>query len=437
MKTSTKILTAVTAVVILALIAAVVALGIGLHGAGMRAAEAERRVDYMYETALCESLDSVRETENDIAKMLVSVDRKANIGLAADIRMNAGSAAARVATLPVDVYSYSGLEKFLNQVSDFMSGYIRAAESGADTEKYSEQFAALHETVSSVRRKLEEAADKLGGDYSLAADINESGSFDIGEGEFNVEYPSVIYDGPFSDSRDTSWKALEGKAEVSEEEAASVLAERLGMSDVRITGKMSGDAELYYAEGKREGVDATATVTVRGGEIVTFTAHGSEKRGGDIGQEKAQSLALGYAEAAGCDDSLVPVWYNTCDGDMLVTLAPEKGGILYYPDLVKVKLRADGSLAGIEAESYRANHRERELPAARMDKDAIRGCVSPRLSVEHIRLALIPDGSSERLCYEISSEYDGLDYFVYIDAVSGAQADILRVIDTYQGKQVI
>ena len=72
-----------------------------------------------------------------------------------------------------------------------------------------------------------------------------------------------------------------------------------------------------------------------------------------------------------------------------------------------------------------------------MDKDAIRGCVSPRLSVEHIRLALIPDGSSERLCYEISSEYDGLDYFVYIDAVSGAQADILRVIDTYQGKQVI
>ena len=72
-----------------------------------------------------------------------------------------------------------------------------------------------------------------------------------------------------------------------------------------------------------------------------------------------------------------------------------------------------------------------------MDRDAVRGCVFAGLSVQHIRLALIPDGSAERLCYEISAEYDGMDYFVYIDAKDGKQADILRVIDTVYGKQVI
>ena len=173
MKTSAKIFTGLTVMIVLALTAAVVALAIGLHSANMRAEEQTRRVNAMYEAALCESLDAVTQTENDIAKMLISVGEDTNISLASDVRMSAGSAAARVATLPVDVYSYSGLEKFLNQVADFMSGYIRTAEAGGDTDDYSEQFATLHDTVKSVRRKLEEAADKLGGDYSIAADIGE------------------------------------------------------------------------------------------------------------------------------------------------------------------------------------------------------------------------------------------------------------------------
>ena len=436
MKTSAKIFTGLTVMIVLALTAAVVALAIGLHSANMRAEEQTRRVNAMYEAALCESLDAVTQTENDIAKMLISVGEDTNISLASDVRMSAGSAAARVATLPVDVYSYSGLEKFLNQVADFMSGYIRTAEAGGDTDDYSEQFATLHDTVKSVRRKLEEAADKLGGDYSIAADIGESGSFEIGEGEFNVEYPGIIYDGPFSDSRDRSWKGTAELAEVSEEEAAAA-AGRLGITDVRVTGRTTGDAELYHMEGSYEGGDACVSVTVRGGRIASFSSRCADGDG-DMTQSEANGLALGYARKAGYSDDLVPVWYNAYDGTAMVTLAPERNGVIFYPDLVKIKLCAsDGKLLGIEAYSYCANYRDRDLPSVVMDRDAVLGCIFAGLSVQHIRLALIPDGSAERLCYEISAEYDGMDYFVYIDAKDGKQADILRVIDTVYGKQVI
>ena len=436
MKTSAKIFTALSVVIVLGLIAAVVALAVGMYGLKNRADENARRIDYMYETALCESLDAVTEAENDLAKMLVSAGGD-TVSLASDIRMSAGSAAARVANLPVDVYSYSGLEKFLNQVADFMSGYIRAAESGGDCGKYDEQLESLYDTTVSVRRKLEEAAGKLGGEYSISGEISETGSFNIGEGEFNIEYPGIIYDGPFSDSRDTSWKALDGKAEISEEEALGVLSRGADMSG-RITGRSSGDAELYCAEGRTaDGTQAYATVTVRGGLIAMYSAY-MPSGSGEISQEKAQKLALGYAEKAGYSQTLTPVWYNCADGSAIVTLVPEIDGIVYYPDMVKIKLRAsDGALTGIEACSYCANHRERDLPSVRMDKDAVRSCVSPKLSVEHVRLALIPDGDGERLCYEAASEYRGLDYFVYVDAVSGKQADILRVIDDRQGKQVI
>ncbi len=436
MRTSSKVTIAVTVAVVLALAAAVVALAVGLYGMRGRADEAERRVEHMYETALCESLDTVTEAENDLAKMLVSVGREENVSLASDIRVSAGSAAARVATLPVDIYSYSGLEKFLNQVADFMSGYIRAVESDGDVEKYSEQFDALYETLSSVRVKLEEAVGKLGGDYGIAEDIDESGSFVIGEGEFNVEYPGIIYDGPFSDSRDTSWKALDGKTEISAETAERVVRERLGMN-AKMTGKSGGDAETYLLEGDADGCRAYATVTVRGGLITTYSVL-RERGEGSIGQSEANALALGYAADAGYSDTLTPVWYNEFDGKILVTLAPEIDGIVYYPDIVKIKLRAsDGALTGIEACSYCANHRERDLPKVVMDRDAVKGCVSDKLSVEHIRLALIPKGSGERLCWEAASEYDGLDYFVYVDATDGSQVEILRVIDDNQGKSVI
>lgn len=100
MRTSSKVTIAVTVAVVLALAAAVVALAVGLYGMRGRADEAERRVEHMYETALCESLDTVTEAENDLAKMLVSVGREENVSLASDIRVSAGSAAARVATLP-------------------------------------------------------------------------------------------------------------------------------------------------------------------------------------------------------------------------------------------------------------------------------------------------------------------------------------------------
>lgn len=436
MKTSMKIFTAVSVIIVLGLAAAVIALAFGLHTARAEANESARRVEYMYEAALRESLDTVSETENDLAKMLVSVGADADISLASDIRAGAGSAAARVATLPVDLYSYSGLEKFLNQVADFMSGYIRAVEAGEDPDDYTAQLESLHDAVSSVRKKLEEAAGKLGGEYSIANDIAENGSFDIGEGEFNVEYPSIIYDGPFSDSRDTSWKALSGLAETDERTAAGILEERFGMR-CKPAGRSSGDAEMYLFEGSADGCEAYASVTVLGGRVASFSVF-RERTEGSIGQARAQELALGYAADAGYSSSLTPVWYNESDGCAMVTLAPEIDGVVCYPDIVKIKLRSgDGELCGIEAFSYCANHRERTFPHILMDRDAVPSCVSPKLSVEHIRLALIPDGSSERLCYEVSAEYRGLDYFVYIDAVTGAQADIMRVVDSHQGKQVL
>ncbi len=44
---------------------------------------------------------------------------------------------------------------------------------------------------------------------------------------------------------------------------------------------------------------------------------------------------------------------------------------------------------------------------------------------------------TERLCYEFAIRKDETDYLVYIDAVNGEEAEILKIIDTNEGSLVM
>ena len=41
--------------------------------------------------------------------------------------------------------------------------------------------------------------------------------------------------------------------------------------------------------------------------------------------------------------------------------------------------------------------------------------------------------SAEKLCYEFSGELNGDTYYVYIDAISGRQVEMFKVIDSEEG----
>ncbi len=54
------------------------------------------------------------------------------------------------------------------------------------------------------------------------------------------------------------------------------------------------------------------------------------------------------------------------------------------------------------------------------------------------RLALIPtEGGSKKLCHEFKGKYAGEDFIVYIDAKTGKEANILKIIHTENGMLVM
>ena len=133
--------------------------------------------------------------------------------------------------------------------------------------------------------------------------------------------------------------------------------------------------------------------------------------------------AVGFAKQAGYGDTRV-VWCSVSHGTVYVNLAPVSDGVVLYPDLIKVKVdAASGTVTGLDALHYIYNHTEREIPAPALTLAEAAQRITLPLVTEG-RLALIPlDETREVLTYEFECE-DGGTYFVYIDAMTGEEANM-------------
>ena len=62
----------------------------------------------------------------------------------------------------------------------------------------------------------------------------------------------------------------------------------------------------------------------------------------------------------------------------------------------------------------------------------------PGLEIVQTNLALIPqDDQTEKLCYEYKVRFGGNDYAVYLDAVTGDEVQIFRIIEDESGQLAV
>ena len=134
-----------------------------------------------------------------------------------------------------------------------------------------------------------------------------------------------------------------------------------------------------------------------------------------------------------------PVWINLANNVYTINFAYEQNGVVIYSDLIKIRVCAQTKqVLGLEATSYYQNHTERVIEKPLLTKsDAVKK-ISSSIDAKTARLAVVPVGnSSEKLCYEISGEHEGSTYYIYIDAISGKQVEMFKVIETTEGQLLI
>lgn len=444
-KTSNKALIVVTIILSIA----VVALGI-LYGISMSSLNSyQATLENVYQKNFYELVDEVNNAETKLNKVLASNSASYKSKLLKEISKNASEAQTRLNMLPYSINGLSDTISFVNQVSGYTETLAKTLENGQNLSKNDEEtLEKVYESIVNIKKSLNsmskqmwegynitDSSLKLDGDYNnLTSDMSAMNGEDI-------EYPTMIYDGPFSDSQVN--KEVKGLnfGEVSMETAKSNLGKVLtgvNMDNFDFQGESKGHFTTYdFSYEDENGAYTFAQVTKKGGKLLTLSSQNIYKTK-KLELENAEKIALDFAKKADISNMKV-VWSDVIGDDAFINLAPVIDGVIIYPDLVKVKVDlTKGNVLGFEASSYYMNHLDRKIMPTRITQSVAKAKLYSGLKVKDTRLALIPlEYDKEVLCYEFICTMNGNTYYVYINAVNGAEENILKVIQTDNGNLLL
>ena len=173
-----------------------------------------------------------------------------------------------------------------------------------------------------------------------------------------------------------------------------------------------------------------------GGKVVAFDSY-KDCNSNNFSVERCIDIAEDFLSSIGYE-GVKPVWTSENGTTCNLNFAPVQGGAILYPDLIKVKVCEErGIVTGVEALSYVLNHGERQLSKPSVSKEQAQASINGNIEVSGTRTAVIPFDGEEVLCYEFVGTLDGNDYYVYVDAATGEEIEVLTVIGTAQGRALM
>lgn len=395
-----------------------------------------------YRKNFYEAVEQVDNIDLNLSKILATQDKEAIQTYLVDLAINSELAENDIQSLPLQDENKFYTTKLINQIGDYAKYLNKKLIDGEDLNK--EDVSNLN-TLYKSNLALKEALGRtvsdmdVNGTFSFMKNTNKE---NLLVDNFNqlqnlsVQFPELIYDGPFSDGQDNrEIKGLTGK-EINQNEAREIfnsIFAKINIKNAENVGSVENGIPCFNVQGKADGQIIFAQISKIGGKLIMFDCSGScmeENFSTDYAIERAEE----FLKELGIEN-MKAVWHNLSNNVYTINFASTQNGVIIYSDLIKVRVCAEtAKVIGIEASSYYTNHTERDIPTATLSKAQAVQKVSPSIEVRTVRLALCPIGrTSEKLCYEFSGEKDGEQYYVYIDAITGKQVQMFKVIESTEG----
>ncbi len=434
---------------------AALSLGIYASASHSRAESYRLHMTNNYQHAFDELVTAVSEMDSALQKSVYATSPAVAGAVCTEIFGKAMTAQMSLGVLPFSTYELEQTAGFISRVGDYAFALSRSAATGESlSDEQRENLKALADTSAVLNQNMKNLqADMMDGvltmdelyksertlDKAEETEIPSTvgSSMRLIEQEF-PEIPSLIYDGPFSNHlSDSSPVMLEGAEEIDENTGREIAAGflRIGHTRVYPAGECDGELPCIYYQAERSNGDIVmVAVTKQGGKVLSML---SSHQGGEAEMEveSALNLASDFLTSRGYR-GMEETYHMLQDGVLTVNFAYTNGGVVYYPDLIKVSIAMDsGEVCGFEAMGYIASHSERSLPTAAVSAEEAASEVPEALTVEHSRLALIPtSGGEERLCHEfVCVNGDEQRYIIYVNAESGKQEKILILLEDENG----
>ena len=416
------------------LLAAVVAFG----WQTARAVQLERTVEAIRQQAFYSLMDGLQDVELNLSKLLVSATPRQGAILLSRVAMQAGEAQESLAQMPLQGEVIQASAKFVNQLADYSRTLTADVADGRTfTDDDLAQLEALMSHSALLNNQLREMVDTVSSSYWTSTEESQAPPLvNAMDTESVAEYPTLIYDGPFSDGRQEGQaRGLDSRVYTAEE-ALQRAIDYVGKDQVTLSARTSdtgGPVASYGFVLDTNDGRLTVHVTQKGGAILWMIPETANYEA-TLSLEDCVGRALSFLSSHGYGE-MEPSYYQQYDGLAVVNFASVQDDVLLYPDLVKVQVRMDtGAIVGIEANNYLMNHTQRTLSKPELSLEDARDMVSARLSITQEQLCIIPHGQEELLCYEFVGTWADSEFLIYIDALSGREVEILKIIDAENGR---
>lgn len=341
----------------------------------------------------------------------------------------------------------SAIYKFLSQVGEYTMTLNEKSASGqkitADETKKLKQLSDYAEKLSEEVNFLinEEQNGGLEFEYvkSTLAKNEEESKLYLGQElddakQTMTNYPTLIYDGPFSDNIDTKKsKLIENLPEISKQEAQKKAANFLGVDETELyfLSECLGNLECYSFYNAQ----LTVSVTKKGG-IVTYLLRSRFADESTLTYEQAIESAKLFLNNHGYKN-VKESYYAVTDGIMTINFAFYENGITYYTDLIKVSVALDnGEITGFDSTGYLMNHTKRELAKKyKYTEESAGALLNSSLKIKSSKKVFIPtDFGTEIFAYEYHCVApENREILVYIDPQTGVEAEILVLLYSDNG----
>lgn len=421
--------------------------GIG-YGVSMSQANSySLQLENIYKKNYYELVDTVNTADMNISKLLASNSEDYQAKMLNDLAQGAKEMQSNIAALPLSSDNIVESVRFINQ----MSGYTqtlqeKVAKGGELTESDLNTLNEMHESLTEMKKYLNQMSEKMIYGYSILDASNHiDGNYDDFSLDFaqiksdDTEYPTMIYDGPFSDSVvNQKVKGLTG-SEISKDEAYKIVDSYFkNISNLQYQGQTNGKFSTYnYVLLNTDNQKVYVQVTKIGGKILTVSGHvDSDVK--NITMQQAEKIALDFAKGNGVENAEI-VWSEELGSQAYFNISPKQNGIILYPDLVKVKVDLEnGNVIGYDAVSYWINHTSRDISGATVTTEMAKTNIDTSFSIKNERLVLAPlDYNREVLCWEFECERNGSTYYIYINANTNVEENILKVVKTNDGSKLM
>lgn len=433
------------------LIAGIIAALIWGFTASKNASALEITNENQYNRAFHELVGYVDDIDTLLSKAQLTQSPAQLAKLSSDIFRQSAEAKSCLGQLPTSEVQLDNTSKFLSQVGDYTYVLSQDMINGEEIsqEEY-DNLASMNEYATNLKNTLSDIEGRIYSGEIRISTVNgkkrgtvaDAAGNSILEDLENVEksfdeYPSLIYDGPFSEHIENRESVmLKNSSDISQEEALTKAENFLGTNGNGLTFESLSEntaIQSYTFVKNTDDEQISVSVTKKGGYILSYLNSkniGEEK----LNIEEATRKAAQFLQGNGFY-SMQSSYYEKSGGVATINFAYAQDNVTCYSDLVKVRVALDtGDIVGIESKGYLMNHCERDLSSPKLTMEEAQSKVSTGLEVSGTKLALVPkDSMREVLCYEFKGAFNGKNFIVYVNADNGREEEIFLLIESEEG----